>query len=511
MAAASNLATEAELAALNTIEAIRAWSGSSQEVWSAFSAALGTVESVIVFGLLPVDVFKRTLRALRIPRGEGAERELTAVETIQLAMMWRVARQRQGAPAIDPLQPAGASAAPPSTPPGAPGPAAGETPTRPVKKVKCSTVIDQGDETEVRPLDSTEVSEFFNNHIEVTGAEPLEECSPSPEQISALYDKVCVRGEEPYADFSVFTPYGRRVQRALRMRSWMPQEDGTYRPVEVAGPPSFDAWYACYRVYRAVLLMLKYPATDGGLRVVNPACMEAYLENFRALSAEHPECWHLCAAAEDKCRMERMPRLRRDVERLAASGGAHDYDPRAPWIKIFQLAAEDDKFWDKEVRRPAIAFLARRVRAVPAMPAAVAAALANVVGGPGTDPGRGRDVDPLADVKRRKKRGGSGGGRRDGRGEPSLHPGGLLALPAPPPPEGGPPDGGGGHPKKQGKFFVTDRDGKQVCFTWARGRECATPCPNGRSHLCQLCLQPHRNADCPKGGGGKGSGKGKGK
>ena len=59
MAAASNLATETELATLNSIDAIRTWSGSSQEVWNAFSAALGTVETAVVLALLPMDVFKR--------------------------------------------------------------------------------------------------------------------------------------------------------------------------------------------------------------------------------------------------------------------------------------------------------------------------------------------------------------------------------------------------------------------------------------------------------------------
>ena len=154
MAASGNLCTDTGLAALDSVDTIRAWRGASQEVWDAFIAALGTVETVIVLSLLPVDVFKRTLRALRILRTglDPPERELTAVETIQLAMMmmWPVARQRQGAP-VDPLQPTGTTAALPSTPPGAtPGQAAGGTPARAVKNVKCGTVLDQGDETESR-------------------------------------------------------------------------------------------------------------------------------------------------------------------------------------------------------------------------------------------------------------------------------------------------------------------------------------------------------------------------
>ena len=35
------------------------------------------------------------------------------------------------------------------------------------------------------------------------------------------------------------------------------------------------------------------------------------------------------------------------------------FNPLMPWDGVFQYAANDDKFWDKEVRRPATAFLAR--------------------------------------------------------------------------------------------------------------------------------------------------------
>eukprot|EP00969_Alexandrium_andersonii_P286582 12668752-Alexandrium_andersonii.AAC.1 len=55
-----------------------------------------------------------------------------------------------------------------------------------------------------------------------------------------------------------------------------------------------------------------------------------------------------------------------------------DCDPGAPWIKVFHAAAEDDKFWDKEIRRPATAFLARGIRAAPSLPAPAAEALANI-------------------------------------------------------------------------------------------------------------------------------------
>eukprot|EP00971_Amphidinium_carterae_P172524 3419997-Amphidinium_carterae.1 len=58
----------------------------------------------------------------------------------------------------------------------------------------------------------------------------MEEAEPTPEQTSALHQRVVVFGLEPYADFSLLTPYGRRIAKELRHRSWLPQEDGSYKP-----------------------------------------------------------------------------------------------------------------------------------------------------------------------------------------------------------------------------------------------------------------------------------------
>eukprot|EP00971_Amphidinium_carterae_P010313 203848-Amphidinium_carterae.1 len=57
----------------------------------------------------------------------------------------------------------------------------------------------------------------------------MEEHEPTPEQIPALNGRVVVFGLEPYADFSILTPFGRRVAKLLRHRSWVQQEDGTFK------------------------------------------------------------------------------------------------------------------------------------------------------------------------------------------------------------------------------------------------------------------------------------------
>ena len=52
---------------------------------------------------------------------------------------------------------------------------------------------------------------------------------------------------------------------------------------------------------------------------------------------------------------------------------------------------------------------------------------------------------------------------------------------------------------KGGKHSTT-REGKQICFAFAIGDRggCADSCLQNRAHVCEICLQPHRNAACSK-------------
>ncbi len=93
----------------------------------------------------------------------------------------------------------------------------------------------------------------------------------------------------------------------------MLQPDGTFKTVEVPGPPNFDAWYASWKVFESTLLMLT--TVDAGsnvVSIVSPASLDAYRENFRLLVSQYPECWHLCVTTEDRCRAEHFPRLKRE-------------------------------------------------------------------------------------------------------------------------------------------------------------------------------------------------------
>jgi hypothetical protein len=353
------------------------------------------------------------------------------------------------------------------------------------RKVKMANILDPNDDAEIPSLTAAEEKQFFDNYFDIKQGEPEIESEPTADQISAMNTRITKLKLEPYADFSILTPFGRRMAKHLRHRSWLLQQDGTYQPCEVPGPADWDTWYACWRVYATILLMLRWPAKKEGDKeelVVSPAALECYLEAFRTLVREHPEAWHLCCKAEDRSRAEHLGRTKRRLER--------DREREATWSEVFVEVARDDRYWDKEVRRPALAFLARGSRGSPAAP---------------------YDDDP-AGLKRRASQGDKQqkSQAKKTKGAKRAEKAARYAAAAT---GQDPPDAGGAHPRKQadGRFSTT-REGKEVCYTFQKGREaCPEPCPNGRAHVCQLCLMPHRTSECPKGAGGGGGGKGRGK
>ena len=202
--------------------------------------------------------------------------------------------------------------------------------------------------------------------------------------------------------------------------------------------------------------------------------LEAYYEAFKQLTQDFPECWHLCHAAEDRCRAEHLPWLARS---MALKTG------KTPtWGEVLVAASEDNRYWDREVRHPAIGFLARNKR--PQVHSDIPTEVITPT------PPRPHTGAPSAKKRRR-------GGVQQNRG----------------PPPSGPPSGQSGgkggkakgkgkqqdHPVKNSQgLYLTDADGRQVCFSWASGQRggCRNPCPNNRAHVCQHCLQPHRNNAC---------------
>ena len=260
------------------------------------------------------------------------------------------------------------------------------------------------------------------------------------------------------------------MQKRLEYLNWVPQPDGSYLRVEVPGPPSLDSWELCWGIFETILFMIVFPpAEEGGdvIPVLEPIAAETYLEAFRTLAKEHPECWHLCCRAEDRARAEHVPRTYRKLKDKLGTAPS--------WSQVFIEVAEDNRFWDQEVRRPALQFLARNKKPVlddeiPSFPPVPPPAA-----GAGRPP---RDRKRRANTVNLVPNNNNNNGNKKGKGK------------------GGGKGRGGPHPRKDGRGkYITTRDGAEICFGFAnRGPEgCSTPCPAGRAHVCQKCLQPHHN------------------
>ena len=125
----------------------------------------------------------------------------------------------------------------------------------------------------------------YDNYKAIKHGAPLEDKEPTPEQIMALHTRVVTLGFEPYADFSILTPYGRRTAKRQRHRSWILQEDGSYQPVDLPGPASFEQWEACWGLCEVILFMLRFPSDEatsspaigqGPTVVLTPIAAETY-------------------------------------------------------------------------------------------------------------------------------------------------------------------------------------------------------------------------------------------
>ena len=209
--------TVSELANLTTIEEVRTWAGCDQATWTAASDHLGSIPSLQYLALVLSDMLKAMLERVRIPvnRPAGATvdpppRNAAAVDVIQLAVMWRVARLAYQLPDIDTSAPTPVILAPNPTSP---------TPNTETKKVRLSVHLDQMDENEVELISRTDLDACFRTYRDVTGSDPQPDCDPMMEQVTAMRVKVLERDESPYAGFSVLAPHGRELQKSMETRS----------------------------------------------------------------------------------------------------------------------------------------------------------------------------------------------------------------------------------------------------------------------------------------------------
>ena len=340
--------TAAELLSINDLDGIFTWLGMQEAARTALLAVLGggtpAIRDVVFIRGTDWDA---AVDGTRIPVAEGDPRNPTPIERGHFAMVRRIARLRLNLPANE-VRP-GAFAPPQVAPPAAPGDdaLARAGPPPPAfsaePKIKLSLLLDPSLDTDLVRLPHVKIRALYTKYAEVRGAEPAEDVEPTVEQISALA-QVVSSDLTPYADFSLWGPYGKRLVGKLSFLAWNFQPDGTWHRRELPGPPSFEHWWSSFRVYRTAILLLD---------LAPPEHLDNYGEMDRTFANQYgPHSWYLVYQADTRMRSEHFERLRRLAER---DSGA--FNPGKPWFTIFKLAIEDKLWWDEHLHRPAVLFL----------------------------------------------------------------------------------------------------------------------------------------------------------
>ena len=333
----------------------------------------------------------------------------------------------------------------------------------PTKKLKLSQVVDQTLDAEINQMPSSAVTQAFADYETLHGAEPHPDIEPSADQISALQQLLLAKAV-PYADFAVFGPYGLRMLRRLVFVSWF--FDGeNWKHRELPGPPDYNAWHRCWKVYRCTMLLLKQ---------VSVARLDEYGEFIRTMHERYgSKCWWLVYQADVRMRSEHFERIRRRLESKPEFG----YSAGNPWNAVFAAAVRDSDFWNSEVKEQATLFLSTG-RSSDGSPA-------NIPSAPGT-------AAASADISDEESGGGKGGGG-SGKGGKSK----KKKKNAP----GSKKRNAGDQSKwdHTKKVYSHNRKGLEICALYNAGKCTSTTpqskCKNNRAHQCNKCLGPHMSSD----------------
>ena len=432
-----------QLRSLDTLEQLLDFVGLDQPLRGTTLEALGHPTSVREISFVSQGDLEEVLTTLRVPRPasedggpSGPSVQASPIQKGVVRFLLRVARLRAGLP-VEGVSPQPASG---------PAPSVGGL-SQPTKRVKLSSLVDSAAEAELVTLEGSEIRRLFGDYKRARGDYPHKDMEPSEDQLSAVA-QLLKTGQAPYVDFALFGPQGKRALRKLTLVSFSYQvETGTWKRVELPGPPDFNTWWKAWLVLKTALLLLQ---------CVDAERLEHYGEFIRQLVDMYgPESWFLIYQADVRFRSEEMERIRRnaqiacedkDPDANARSG----YFPDRPWDWVWAAALGDTGrgFWESEVHRPAVFFLARIKSRNETIQDGTTVCNGLSAGGGGGDRGAAKRVAPKK--KPRKER----------------------AAKAPKPPPGPNP------PKKE---FDATRNASEVCKNFSLGKR-KDPCPFGRIH-----------------------------
>ena len=174
---------------------------------------------------------------------------------------------------------------------------------------KYSMFLVPGDDREFTILPVARQLALDEKFLEKNGSAPREFEEVTAEQISAIAGRLEL-DECPYADFSIFGPFGRRTMKSMSARAQV-FVGGELVTKAMTGPRSFEEWRKCWRVFRTALLKL-----DAAL----PGQLDAHEEGMRQLDQSHPQLWGHLSYIDDLLRSERWEVVRVLIEKQVAKG-----------------------------------------------------------------------------------------------------------------------------------------------------------------------------------------------
>ena len=477
-----------QLHRLTDVNAVQLHYNVSDEVWTAVIGVMGDpANDLRLLAAVPQPALVQSIQHARLPLGES----LSAINATQVGLMWRLSRRimayRGGMAEInfedtDPWKSVSSEGG--TTPTASSERPTGASTSVKEKVLKMSSLIDQMDESELLPPSLHTVNKWHSQYVRLMGSMPDESEEPSAGQLAGLAKRMD-GGGPPYVDFAVFLPYGRRSEKSHKFRTYVPLGNGEIQVIkEQPGPPNYQAWLACWRVFKCACIMLD---------ILNLAALARYETAIEKMVRQWPAAWGLICSAEDKARSERWMRLHRRTlgDRDTGRQVPHDWSEDKPWSALLVMLATDYEFWSEQVHVPAASWLANGQRGAPRV-ATEEAILDHLPIGTfdsDKDPGGGdrkRQSNRDKRIAKRKR-------LADEREE-------LAKLRRGQVPTGGQKGGGKGKSK--------DQAGEPICFSWAGkfgpckdippGGKCA--CSIKRAHKCRKCLSPsHQDADCPGG------------
>eukprot|EP00435_Cladocopium_sp_Y103_P047095 s2113_g13.t1 len=224
------------------------------------------------------------------------------------------------------------------------------------KEGETEAVMSQIDDTELVVADEKEILKYYARYEAVygQGERPAKDNEPTAEQLTGLQHLV-KQGSPPYADFSIFGPFGHRMMKRIKLSGYSIERDGTLKTVELFGPNNLGAWLQSYGVLATCLVMLD--AVDLGHLQKYRAHIEKLAERYGS------RVWSVIYQGDVRCRLEHMERLKRNLkaehDRVVASGGKSDYDEDRPWNQVWAKATADETYWREEVIEPAMLIITK--------------------------------------------------------------------------------------------------------------------------------------------------------